>query len=207
MASVSIVKIKVRRGTDAERQLIVLDNGELGFTIDQKRLFIGDGVTTGGLPTSIDFVFADINNNFTYQNALLNDVVIDNNSSVAYVVSGIDTSNPPPYNYFFRQIGPLPDELLITFNGSKKLTLKNNSVNENYIQTTSFTGGISGGGGQKIRVNYDNNKITLVGGQLTVSESSLNMSLLNASTLPTANPGPNLLWKDIAAGNVVKVGT
>ena len=34
MATVSIAKIKIRRGTDYERKLIILDNGELGYVTD-----------------------------------------------------------------------------------------------------------------------------------------------------------------------------
>lgn len=44
----TILKILVRRGTEAERQNIRLDEGELGYTIDSKRLFIGDGLGGGG---------------------------------------------------------------------------------------------------------------------------------------------------------------
>ena len=44
----TLLKLLVRRGTDAERQLITLDVGELGYTTDGKRLFVGDGSTVGG---------------------------------------------------------------------------------------------------------------------------------------------------------------
>jgi len=44
----TILKILVRRGTESERQNIRLDEGELGYTIDSKRLFIGDGLGGGG---------------------------------------------------------------------------------------------------------------------------------------------------------------
>jgi hypothetical protein len=33
MADVSIVKLKVRRGTNEQRRSIVLDQGELGYTL------------------------------------------------------------------------------------------------------------------------------------------------------------------------------
>ena len=48
MANITIVKLKVRRGTDSQRQDIVLDQGEVGYTLDSKRLFVGDGATYGG---------------------------------------------------------------------------------------------------------------------------------------------------------------
>ena len=52
--------LRLRRGTDSERQLITPLEGELIYTTDTKILFIGDGVTQGGLqvtgafPESID---------------------------------------------------------------------------------------------------------------------------------------------------------
>ena len=45
MANVTIVKLKVRRGSDAQRKAITLDQGELGYTLDTKRFYIGDGST------------------------------------------------------------------------------------------------------------------------------------------------------------------
>ena len=52
----SIVKILVRRGTDSERQLTTLSEGEIGYTIDTQRLFIGDGITLGGVPIGNKFL-------------------------------------------------------------------------------------------------------------------------------------------------------
>ena len=42
-------KIQIRRGVEAQRALITPDVGEPLFTTDNKQLFIGDGVTAGGL--------------------------------------------------------------------------------------------------------------------------------------------------------------
>jgi len=42
-------KIQIRRGVEAQRSLITPDAGEPLFTTDNKQLFIGDGVTAGGL--------------------------------------------------------------------------------------------------------------------------------------------------------------
>ena len=48
MANVTIVKLKIRRGSDAQRKTIVLDQGEVGYTLDTRRLFVGDAATEGG---------------------------------------------------------------------------------------------------------------------------------------------------------------
>ena len=42
-------QIQMRRGTDAQRQTIILNVGELAFTTDLKQLWMGDGVTMGGI--------------------------------------------------------------------------------------------------------------------------------------------------------------
>jgi hypothetical protein len=53
MSSISInqntlLKLVIRSGTDSDRQAITLDVGELGYTTDHKRLYVGDGITPGG---------------------------------------------------------------------------------------------------------------------------------------------------------------
>ena len=48
MPDIEIVKLKIRRGTDSQRQKVVFEQGELGYTTDSKRLFVGDGYLSGG---------------------------------------------------------------------------------------------------------------------------------------------------------------
>jgi microcystin-dependent protein len=45
----TLLKLLVRRGTNQDRKQIVLETGELGYATDTKRLYIGDGVTPGGI--------------------------------------------------------------------------------------------------------------------------------------------------------------
>jgi hypothetical protein len=52
MADIYISKIKVRRGTNAEIDSTRFDQGELIHATDSKRLFVGNGVLSGGNPVS-----------------------------------------------------------------------------------------------------------------------------------------------------------
>ena len=45
----TLLKILFRQGTNSERLNVVFNSGEPAFTNDTRRLFIGDGVTTGGI--------------------------------------------------------------------------------------------------------------------------------------------------------------
>ena len=46
------MSIRIRRGTDADRLTVILENGELGYTTDTKKVYVGDGVTLGGTQVS-----------------------------------------------------------------------------------------------------------------------------------------------------------
>jgi hypothetical protein len=43
------MSLQIRRGTDAQRQAVTFDLGEILYTTDTKKLFIGDGATLGGV--------------------------------------------------------------------------------------------------------------------------------------------------------------
>jgi hypothetical protein len=45
--------IKVKRGPEDQRKLVTFDEGELAYSTDVKRLFIGDSVRAGGNPVTI----------------------------------------------------------------------------------------------------------------------------------------------------------
>ena len=42
------MSLRIRRGTDAQRQTVQLDIGELAYTTDTQKLFVGDGTVLGG---------------------------------------------------------------------------------------------------------------------------------------------------------------
>ena len=47
-----IGKIKFRRGTDSQRKSISFEEGEVIYSVDKKRIFVGDNTTLGGIPVS-----------------------------------------------------------------------------------------------------------------------------------------------------------
>ncbi len=212
MASVSIVKIKVRRGTDAERKQITLDAGELGFTTDtdSKRLFVGDGITIGGIPIGCKVYYnADLGDITTYDTAQPGDVIYDKITKQLLVLDNFGQNVGTASRFY---IGPGVDQQTLAFSSlypgsSGIIAVKDSGITEKQISSTTFTNGITGGSNTKIGINFDNVKITYSTGKLTVNDAGLNLALISGSTLPTSNPGPNLLWVDAGAGNVIKRGT
>jgi len=45
----TLLKLIIRQGTNSERNAITLKSGELGYTTDTKKLYVGDGSTLGGV--------------------------------------------------------------------------------------------------------------------------------------------------------------
>jgi len=57
----TLLKWIFRQGNDIDRKNITLDSGEPGYTIDTKRLWVGDGVTTGGILVGNIFKGSNVN--------------------------------------------------------------------------------------------------------------------------------------------------
>ena len=43
------MSLRIRRGTDAQRQTLTFDQGEVVYTTDTKKVYIGDGISVGGV--------------------------------------------------------------------------------------------------------------------------------------------------------------
>jgi len=231
MATVSVVKLKVRRGSDEERKRITLDSGELGFVTnpDAYRLFIGDGTTPGGLSTSLKFFQGSISTGpgAAFINAQAGDLIFNTDDTRLYVLTGVNTLTDfsPRYNDpgAYQFIGPRTDERTVQYNAFGQISVKTNGVSAAQISSDvfDFTQGFTRPTDvSKIRIKYDNSTIKINGSNsLYVDTSAINDNIsikvngssklfvdlanVNAATLPTVNPGPGKLW---SSGGVVRVG-
>ena len=79
----TLLKLLMRRGDDQDRQNIVLSDGELGYTTDGKRLFVGDGTTLGGSVTG-NIYKGSVSDHITVTDAVDGDIVFNNTSNIIY---------------------------------------------------------------------------------------------------------------------------
>jgi microcystin-dependent protein len=91
----TLLKLLVRRGTDADRQNVVLAEGELGYTTDTKRLFVGDGSTPGGIAIGGGVMssgggrfIASVTDITTLNTAVLGDIAYDTDNKKLYTLTG-----------------------------------------------------------------------------------------------------------------------
>jgi microcystin-dependent protein len=89
----TIIKLLARRGSDLERKSIILSEGEFGYVVDTKRLYIGDGYTPGGIPTSVRFHNTTTNITSIGESVQINDLVYKSDTNEIYkLVSGTGSS-------------------------------------------------------------------------------------------------------------------
>lgn len=154
MPDIKVIKLKLRRGLDSQRLLVSFDQGELGYTIDSKRVFVGDGVTLGGTIVGSKF-FTPTTNKLALQ-AYTGDVVYE--SSLLYQLTG----TLPAYAESWAYIGPALDNTTIKFDQNNRLTVNAAASSLVYVSgglTTNSKGISANVDGQTLIVNGPTNTI------------------------------------------------
>lgn len=165
MPAQTIIKLKIRRGTDSQRKSVVLEQGELGYTTDTARVFVGDGTTTGGRPVG-SVIHTPVSNSLsrnTVTRAVQNDVVFT--GSLMYQLTGTDYSNLSHW----LNISPKVDGLILKYaSGSNILGIQDYSLSYNKLSpnVVATNGGLTFGTG--ISANVDDVTIGIINNKLTV---------------------------------------
>lgn len=188
MAEVKKARIFLRRGTDADRLQTDLCEGELGYSTDGKRVFVGDGSTNGGKSlgsstifkasgfdtttlTAVssngraevgDFVFthaADYNVTTINAVAPSADITPNNSFGTVYTLSAIDSSD--------GSLTWVPVNSAIPFN---HIDLPDNGINGDKIHggdisgAVTFSGSISASTLTATNVSASNVRVTSLAG-------------------------------------------
>jgi len=179
-----ITRIIFRRGTEREREGLLLNLGEPGFTIDSKRLYIGDGSTLGGISVGTKFLgfyeFGVIASNIPSTLApLKNDLVFDSTTNILYALTGSDFN----LRSSWRPVGVniQADNLTIEKN-IDTLFVKTNSLDGNYLKSTALGRGLERTGGlnnkDTIQLSTPGQGLEFNGTTLQVGPNSISNSML-----------------------------
>jgi hypothetical protein len=212
MATINIVKIKVRRGTDVQRKTVVFDNGELAYVTDadSRRLFIGDGVTTGGAPAGMKFYTGSVTTApNAFARAQVGDFVYDTLLNRHLILSGVDGDGFPDFSNLnaYQNITIRVDNNTIRFNPNRLLSVVDNGLSARHISTQAFdinNGFLRGADDAPFRVNIDGTslKFNVANRQIFVDPRSVAWNLLPTTPQP---PGSNRMWIDTTDSNRIKV--
>lgn len=99
----TLLKLLVRRGSDGERKNITLSEGELGYTVDTFRLFVGDSATVGGNPVSLELFFGS-SPPTVYSQAVLGDLAYDSTQGTLYKLQNVPPTSFGNWQPFLTQV-------------------------------------------------------------------------------------------------------
>tara|TARA_R110002074_G_scaffold54344_3_gene135442 strand:- start:5307 stop:6317 length:1011 start_codon:yes stop_codon:yes gene_type:complete len=175
MPDVEIVKLKLRRGTDTQRQSVVLEQGELGYTTDRKRVWVGDGFTAGGhVAGNLVHAPISVGSKTSLAEAVQNDLVYEDN--LLFQLSGTDYSLLSSWAF----IGSQTDTASISYDVNNKLhvvtgAISATSLNSDVVATNGGIAlnpvqGLSAAvDGTSIRVNSTTGQLSVLGAPVPTS--------------------------------------
>lgn len=170
MPDISIIKLKVRRGTDAQRRTVILEQGELGYTTDTNRLYVGDGVTLGGGPVGavLSKPLATVNSLTGVTGAGLYDIVSAN--SLLYQLTASNYTALSSWAF----IGTRVDNATLQYNGNNNLIIKNNGITgTKFASSAAYNqGGIIATPTNGLSANVDGTTLRINSNRITVGTIS-----------------------------------
>ena len=181
-----ITRIVFRRGLYSEKVDLILLQGEPAYTIDAKRLFIGDGVTAGGVPVGMKNLgiapFGVTSTNLTSDQINLRgqpgDIIFDSTTTCLWSLTGTDPGLVSNYAKVASTVGP--DNLTIVSNNNA-LGVKQNSLNATYVSSTFVGRGLERITSNTIlRIADPSSELSFLGNQLTITDAGVtNTKLAN----------------------------
>lgn len=177
MADIKIVKTKLRRGTDAQRKLVIFDQGEIVYTTDTKRVFVGSGVLSGG-----DVVGNKIHNpltntySLTTTNAQVGDLVRAKN--IYYQLTATDYTNINSW----MNAGPVLSDGVLGYSPSNDLTINDDSLSAKHFDGNTLSDGIKKDSGL-LKIDYDTDDFTITSNKITLKVDSVTEDEIASSSL------------------------
>lgn len=182
MANIQIVKYKIRRGSDTQRKLVILDQGELGYTIDTKRLFIGTGTLSGGhvIGSKIHNPVTNIQS-LTTINAEVGDLVSVKNTF--YQLTASSWNSITSWKNSAQSIDPNTFEY-----DSSVLKLKDNSISAKNLDSNTIGDGLKIDSGF-LKTDINTNSLEISSGKLSIKNSGIGARELDSAAFGDAITG------------------
>jgi len=165
--TITISKTKVRRGSNSQRKQIVFDQGELAYTIDTKRLFLGTGTTLGGIASG-SFNHPPISDYYSLStiDSEVGDFINVNN--VLYQLISPDFTNLNSW----KSMGLSIDTSVFSYNANNILGLNIGSLSASYLNSNTVLSGLQVKNGI-LQLNYNTGYFNISGGSLSIRPNGI----------------------------------
>ena len=205
----SLLRLLVRRGNNADRVGAVLAQGELGYTTDTKKLYVGDGSTAGGI--LIGNVFAGSTSNVTtLTNVSPGDQAFDDDNKLLYRFKSGDSTNINNWEVLGGVYTAGDSTLLQSSNTFTVGVISAGNIDPGIVgNSLTFTGGDIALNTQAITTNsvlpYDAEYLSLPG-KLKINNISYEWPVAVASNLYlTSDVTGNLRWDNLTQASTLFV--
>jgi hypothetical protein len=184
MATIYISKQKVRRGTNDQRLHTIFDQGELVSTTDTKRLYVGNGVLSGG-----NSVSAKIHPPLTLFNSLSNVVAevgdLVTVRSIWYQLTAAPYSNISNWGDMRTKVSAE-----FEYDSTSTLNVKLSGLSASKLNPRTLTNGIHIVG-DKLQLNYKTNFFEISSNQLSLKNGGVTQRELLSSSFGNGLSGGN----------------
>ena len=155
----TITKILIRQGTDVQRRTaeltgVVFSSGEPGYCVDTKRLFIGDGSTSGGFAIgiqnlgSVGSLYGNWQNGFSFdaitqfnnKGASIGDIIYDRDTRGLYSLTSVTTFPPLTTDIVKYDFATLINNQQFFYDENNFLNIKNGGVGNNQLSLSIVDG-------------------------------------------------------------------
>jgi len=178
MADIKVIKLKVRRGLNSQRKRVILDEGELGYTIDSQRLYVGTGMLSGGFPVASK-VYSPITNynDLSSQDAEINDIIVADDKMYQLIATDFTKLSS------WRFIGAQVDDNFIEYDANNDLTVKGSSINGTRLNQQTLSSTSITFAGNQIVINYDSSQFAISGSKFALRQDSIKPIHINSSVV------------------------
>ena len=205
----SLLRLLVRRGTDADRLGAVLAAGELGYTTDTNKLYVGDGSTAGGI--LIGNTFRGSSNDVTSLTKVSpGDQAYDSDNKILYRFISGASNNIANWEVIGGVYNSGDSTLIQTNNTFTVGVISASNIDPGIVgNSLTFTGGDIALNTQAITTNsvlpYDTEYLSLPG-KLKINNVSYEWPLSIASNLYlTSDVTGNLRWDNLTQASTLFV--
>ena len=173
---IEIAKIKIRRGTDSQRKSTVLDQGEIAFTLDTKRLYVGNGVLSGGTSAS-NKIFTPLTNVYSLTSipSEVGDFGVANN--VFYQLTASDYTNINSW----ANISPRVDTRQIEYLSDNTISIKLSALSASNIDPNTISNGLKIENGI-LQTSFNTKSLEISANSLSLKSSGIDEREISSST-------------------------
>jgi len=183
MAEIIISKLKLVRGTNAQRKLVILDQGEPAYTTDTKRVFVGTGTLSGGFVVGSK-VHAPLLNYFSLStiDGEIGDLVNVNNKF--YQLTAMNAANISSW----VDVSAKLDITFLSYDGSNQITLNYGSISAAYINQSTIGEGLIIDDGI-LRLDYTTESLEISGNSVSIKASGITEREISSTSLSSGLTG------------------